>query len=90
MLEEHDWIALERRQFGQPNTAYDFQTNSPKEAGQRLKKLEETTARLERNVNKRAMNMLNEAEERVRDPGGRERGREGERYFGAFLEGNLE
>uniref|UniRef100_A0A8C5AGD0 Structural maintenance of chromosomes protein n=1 Tax=Gadus morhua TaxID=8049 RepID=A0A8C5AGD0_GADMO len=67
MLEEHDWIALERRQFGQPNTAYDFQTNSPKEAGQRLKKLEETTARLERNVNKRAMNMLNEAEERYND-----------------------
>ncbi|CAL8332184.1 unnamed protein product [Lota lota] len=67
MLEEHDWISLERRQFGQPNTAYDFQTNSPKEAGQRLKKLEETTSRLERNVNKRAMNMLNEAEERYND-----------------------
>ncbi|CAL8332676.1 unnamed protein product [Merluccius merluccius] len=67
MLEEHDWIPVERRLFGQPNTAYDFQTNSPREAGQRLKKLEETTSRLERNVNKRAMNMLNEAEERYND-----------------------
>lgn len=66
MLEEHDWILSERQFFGQPNTAYDFKTNNPREAGQRLKKLEETTTKLERNVNKRAMNMLNEAEERVR------------------------
>uniref|UniRef100_A0A8C2WNR9 Structural maintenance of chromosomes protein 2 n=1 Tax=Cyclopterus lumpus TaxID=8103 RepID=A0A8C2WNR9_CYCLU len=53
--------------FGQPNTVYDFKTNNPREAGQRLKKLEETTTKLERNVNKRAMNMLNEAEERYND-----------------------
>lgn len=66
MLEENDWIQSERQFFGQPNTAYDFKSNNPREAGQRLKKLEETTAKLERNVNKRAMNMLNEAEERVR------------------------
>lgn len=66
MLEEHDWIHSERQFFGQPNTSYDFKINNPREAGQRLKKLEETTTKLERNVNKRAMNMLNEAEERVR------------------------
>lgn len=66
MLKEHDWIKSERHFFGQPNTSYDFKTNNPREAGQRLKKLEETTSKLERNVNKRAMNMLNEAEERVR------------------------
>lgn len=65
MLQEHDWIHSERQFFGQPNTSYDFKTNNPREAGQRLKKLEETTTKLERNVNKRAMNMLNEAEERV-------------------------
>lgn len=69
MLEEHDWINSERHFFGQPNTSYDFKTNNPREAGQRLKKLEETTSKLERNVNKRAMNMLNEAEERVRREG---------------------
>ncbi|XP_034059230.1 structural maintenance of chromosomes protein 2 [Gymnodraco acuticeps] len=67
MLEEHDWIRSERQFFGQPNTSYDFKTNNPKEAGQRLKKLEETTSKLERNVNNRAMNMLNEAEERYND-----------------------
>uniref|UniRef100_A0A8C5FYJ2 Structural maintenance of chromosomes protein 2 n=1 Tax=Gouania willdenowi TaxID=441366 RepID=A0A8C5FYJ2_GOUWI len=67
MLEEHDWIRSERQFFGQPNTSYDFKTNNPREAGQRLKKLEDTTTKLERNVNKRAMNMLNEAEERYND-----------------------
>uniref|UniRef100_A0A665TJ87 Structural maintenance of chromosomes protein n=1 Tax=Echeneis naucrates TaxID=173247 RepID=A0A665TJ87_ECHNA len=67
MLEEHDWIHSERQYFGQPNTSFDFKSNNPREAGQRLKKLEETTNKLERNVNKRAMNMLNEAEERYND-----------------------
>ncbi|XP_054635145.1 structural maintenance of chromosomes protein 2 [Dunckerocampus dactyliophorus] len=67
MLEEHDWIQSERQFFGQPNSSYDFKTNNPREAGQRLKKLQETTSKLERNVNKRAMNMLNEAEERYND-----------------------
>ncbi|XP_072318999.1 structural maintenance of chromosomes protein 2 [Eucyclogobius newberryi] len=67
MLDEHDWIHSERHLFGQSNSSYDFKTNNPREAGQRLKKLEETTTKLERNVNKRAMNMLNEAEERYND-----------------------
>lgn len=67
MLEEHDWIPLERQLFGQPNTAYDFKANSPREAGQRLRKLEENKDRLERSVNKRAMNMLSQAEERYND-----------------------
>lgn len=67
MLEEHDWIPLERQLFGQPNTAYDFKANNPREAGQRLRKLEESKTRLERSVNKRAMNMLSQAEERYND-----------------------
>ncbi|XP_046901687.1 structural maintenance of chromosomes protein 2 [Hypomesus transpacificus] len=67
MLKEHDWIPLERQLFGQPNTAYDFKANNPREAGQRLRKLEESKDRLERSVNKRAMNMLSQAEERYND-----------------------
>ncbi|KAM9398616.1 LOW QUALITY PROTEIN: structural maintenance of chromosomes protein 2 [Salvelinus alpinus] len=67
MLEEHEWISQERGLFGQPNTGYDFKVNNPKEAGQRLKKLEESKTRLERSVNKRAMNMLSQAEERYND-----------------------
>ncbi|KAM9449577.1 structural maintenance of chromosomes protein 2 [Clarias gariepinus] len=67
MLAENDWISSERHLFGQANSAYDFKVNNPKEAGQRLKRLEETKDKLERNINRRAMNMLSEAEERYND-----------------------
>lgn len=65
MLTDYEWISSEKHLFGQPNTAYDFKTNNPKEAGQRLQKLQEKKEKLGRNVNMRAMNMLSEAEERV-------------------------
>ncbi|KAJ6658253.1 hypothetical protein lerEdw1_020525 [Lerista edwardsae] len=67
MQKDHEWIASEKHLFGQPNTAYDFKTNNPKEAGQRLQKLQEKKEKLGRNVNMRAMNMLSEAEERYND-----------------------
>ncbi|KAM6036476.1 structural maintenance of chromosomes protein 2 [Theristicus caerulescens] len=67
MLKEHEWIASEKPLFGQPNTAYDFKTNNPKEASQKLQKLQEKKEKLARNVNMRAMNMLSETEERYND-----------------------
>ncbi|KAL8203024.1 UNVERIFIED_CONTAM: Structural maintenance of chromosomes protein 2 [Gekko kuhli] len=67
MLKDYEWIAAEKHLFGQPNTVYDFKTNNPKEAGQRLQKLQEKKEKLGRNVNMRAMNMLSEAEERYND-----------------------
>ena len=66
MLQTYDWIVDERKYFGQPNTAYDFQATDPKEAGRRIQKLEETKDKLSKNVNMRAMNMLGKAEEQVR------------------------
>lgn len=65
MLKDYDWINAEKHLFGLPNSAYDFKTNNPKEAGQRLQKLQEMKEKLGRNVNMRAMNVLTEAEERV-------------------------
>ncbi|XP_070563660.1 structural maintenance of chromosomes protein 2-like [Ptychodera flava] len=67
MLEKYEWIAVERQFFGQPNTAYDFKANDPKEAGRRLQKLQETRDKLAKNVNQRAMNMLSKAEEKYND-----------------------
>ncbi|OCT59302.1 structural maintenance of chromosomes protein 2-like [Xenopus laevis] len=64
MMNDYEWIASEKHLFGQANTAYDFKTNNPKEAGQRLQKLQEKKEKLGRNVNMRAMNMLTQAEER--------------------------
>ena len=68
MLQTYDWIADERKYFGQQNTAYDFKANDPKEAGKRMQKLTETKEKLSKNVNMRAMNMLTKAEEQVIHP----------------------
>ncbi|XP_069818236.1 structural maintenance of chromosomes protein 2 isoform X3 [Dendropsophus ebraccatus] len=67
MLNDYEWISTEKHLFGQENTAYDFKTNNPKAAGQRLQKLQEMKEKLGRNVNMRAMNMLTQAEERYND-----------------------
>ncbi|NWV85854.1 SMC2 protein, partial [Dasyornis broadbenti] len=67
MLKEYKWIASEKSLFGQPNTAYDFKNNSPKEANQKLQILQEHKEKLGRNVNTRAMNMLSDTEERYND-----------------------
>ncbi|XP_062368649.1 structural maintenance of chromosomes protein 2 [Cinclus cinclus] len=67
MLKEHKWIASDKPLFGQPNSAYDFKSSSPKEAIQKLQKLQEHKEKVGRNVNMRAMNMLSDAEERYND-----------------------
>lgn len=65
MLEQYDWLAEDRKFFGSENTAYDFKTNDPVEAGRKISKLEETKTKLSKSVNMRAMNMLGKAEEQV-------------------------
>ncbi|XP_009880428.1 PREDICTED: structural maintenance of chromosomes protein 2 [Charadrius vociferus] len=67
MLEDYEWIAVEKQLFGQPNTAYDFKTNNPEEASQKLQKLQDKKKDLGRNVNMRAMNMISETEERYNE-----------------------
>ena len=65
MIEKYSWIADERKYFGQPNTAYDFSVQDPKEAEKRIQKLSENKEKLSKNVNVRAMNLLGSAEEQV-------------------------
>ncbi|XP_010576444.1 PREDICTED: structural maintenance of chromosomes protein 2 [Haliaeetus leucocephalus] len=67
MLNDYEWIASEKALFGQPNTVYDFKTNNPKEASQKLQKLQEKKEKLGINVNTRAISMLAETEERYND-----------------------
>ncbi|NXB94785.1 SMC2 protein, partial [Vidua chalybeata] len=67
MLKEYKWIASDKPLFGQPNTAYDFKSCNPKEASEKLQKLQEHKEKMGRNVNMRAMNMLSDAEERYND-----------------------
>ncbi|NXM04576.1 SMC2 protein, partial [Tyrannus savana] len=67
MLAEHKWIASERALFGQPNTGYDFKNDNPKEAVQKLQKLQDRIEKSGKNVNPRAMNLLADTEERYND-----------------------
>ncbi|KAM6304252.1 structural maintenance of chromosomes protein 2 [Podargus strigoides] len=67
MLKEYEWIASEKPLFGQLNTAYDFKTNNPEEASQKLRKLKEKKEKMGKNVNVRAMSTLAETEERYND-----------------------
>ncbi|KAK3869016.1 hypothetical protein Pcinc_025643 [Petrolisthes cinctipes] len=67
MLSEYEWIAEDRKFFGQPNTGYDFAANDPVEAGRKVSQLEERRTKLSKNVNMRAMNMLGKAEEQYND-----------------------
>ncbi|NXK41687.1 SMC2 protein, partial [Piprites chloris] len=67
MLTEHKWIASERPFFGQPNTAYDFKNNDPREAVQKLQKLQSHIETSGRKVNMRAMNLFTDTEERYND-----------------------
>ena len=65
LLQSYDWIVDEKKYFGQPNTAYDFTANNPKEAEKRITKLQDSKDKLSKSVNMRAMNMLGKAEEQV-------------------------
>ena len=67
LLSQYQWIAEDRKFFGQPNTAYDFNTTDPKEAQKKIQKLEATKEKLQKTVNTRAMNMLGKAEEQYTD-----------------------
>ncbi|XP_026722519.1 structural maintenance of chromosomes protein 2 [Athene cunicularia] len=67
MLQEYKWIASEKSLFGQPNTPYDFKTNSPQELYQKLQTLQEQKRVLERTVNIKAMNMFSDTEEKYNE-----------------------
>lgn len=65
LVRENDWIAEERKFFGQPNTSYDFNVHDPRDARKRLQKLSDKKEELSKNVNMRAMAMLDRTEEEV-------------------------
>ncbi|NXW58265.1 SMC2 protein, partial [Eurystomus gularis] len=67
LLKEYEWIAADKRLFGQPNTPYDFKMNNPKEAAEKLQKFQEQKKNLGRNLNLRAMNLLSDTEERYNE-----------------------
>lgn len=63
LADTYDWIEKDKHQFGNRGGLYDFQENDPKDIEKKLTKLEENKAKLGRNLNTRAMNLLSKEEE---------------------------
>jgi structural maintenance of chromosome 2 len=61
--EKYTWILEDRDHFGARNTRYDYSKEDPKEAGQKLAKLQENKEKLSRNINQEAMMLLEKEEE---------------------------
>lgn len=44
MVKKYEWISVDRKFFGEPGSAYDFNATNPKDAAKRVHKLEENKA----------------------------------------------
>eukprot|EP00051_Salpingoeca_urceolata_P022933 m.381612 g.381612 ORF g.381612 m.381612 type:complete len:1209 (+) comp20043_c0_seq2:233-3859(+) len=62
MLAQNEWIAAERKYFGQPGTAFDFAERDPKKAKRRLAELQSAQDKLSKSVNMKVLSMFDKAE----------------------------
>ena len=44
-MREYEWISVDRKFFGEPDSAYDFKATDPHEAAKKINKLTETKVR---------------------------------------------
>lgn len=64
---EHDWIASEKESFGRPHTPYDFSSSGQQnmhEAKLSLRNLRERSAKLQKSINPKVMNMIDSVEKK--------------------------
>ncbi len=57
ILTKYDWIPTEQQYFGQPNTAYDFTAHDPRQAQNKISKLQEQKVYLTVHVNNNTINL---------------------------------
>ncbi|ETN57892.1 structural maintenance of chromosomes smc2 [Anopheles darlingi] len=67
MEEKYTWIPEDKEFFGVKNTRYDYNKEDPQEAGRKLKKLQESKDKMSRNVNQKAMVLLEREEEQYKE-----------------------
>lgn len=60
---KYTWIPEEKQYFGVPKTRYDYTQTNPIEAGRKVKKLNEEKEKMGRNLNQKAMMLLEREEE---------------------------
>lgn len=65
--EKYPWIKEDREFFGMKNTRYDYTKEDPIEAGQKLNAMREQKDKMERNINQKAMMLLDREEEQYQE-----------------------
>ncbi|XP_055592963.1 structural maintenance of chromosomes protein 2 [Uranotaenia lowii] len=65
--EKYPWITEDKEFFGVKNTRYDYNKEDPQEAGRKLNKLQESKEKMGRNINQKAMVLLEREEEQYKE-----------------------
>ncbi|CAJ0748244.1 13808_t:CDS:10, partial [Entrophospora sp. SA101] len=63
MERENDWIAHQKHRFGEVNSPYDFENNSPNECKKMLQQLQEKHNSIRKKINTKVMNMIDGVEQ---------------------------
>lgn len=67
LIKTYQWIEEDKQYFGKEGGMYDFNINKPEEMSEKLQKLQSHCDKLSRNVNARAINLLDKEEELYND-----------------------
>ncbi|KAH0953570.1 hypothetical protein HN011_011297 [Eciton burchellii] len=67
LVRKYEWIEQEKAYFGKKGGIYDFEVNKPDEMEQKVHHLEGMREKLRRNINTRAINLLDKEEEQYND-----------------------
>lgn len=67
LTRKYEWIEHEKIYFGKPGGMYDFEVNKPEEMEEKVHRLASTHEKLSRNINARAINLLDKEEEQYND-----------------------
>ncbi|XP_053685055.1 structural maintenance of chromosomes protein 2 [Sabethes cyaneus] len=65
--EKYPWITEDKEFFGVKNTRYDYNKEDPQEAGRKLNKLQDSKQKMSRNINQKAMVLLDREEEQYKE-----------------------
>ncbi|TGZ53511.1 structural maintenance of chromosomes protein 2 [Temnothorax longispinosus] len=67
LTRKYEWIEQEKPYFGKKGGIYDFEVNKPEEMEHKVHYLQEMREKLSRNINTRAINLLDKEEEQYND-----------------------
>lgn len=64
---QYEWIESDKDQFGTSGSRYDYKKQDPVDAGKKLSTLKDQKEKLSRNINQKAMALLQQQEEQFQD-----------------------